>query len=925
MTDTRRRALGLLALFLLLLSLALVAVWRIRVATESGWAAFSYIPPAPSSRKKSGRKPSVTIGNFVPGRVMIAYPAGPAARAGIKRGDEIVAINGIPSTDLKRLTTLAARTHTGDTLSYTLKRDGKTLTIPVRFQSPLKTPAIVAVLVVNALVASAFLLIGFFVYWRRPTDPRIRIFFIMTIAAAASFVGTALSQIETSNLRGIGTAASALDMGRAAVVIFTTIFFAPLLLHLALIFPVERPVMTKQRSTIFKWIYGFPIYVVVILALFVVAFAALTREVDPAAEKMVAKSLGYTVIAAIAMLSLASIVRVAMRMRQAGWREALITSPIEAMNIFIGLLSAVLVGCGYVVARMQSVSLAIAIAAASIFLFLGLLAAYPVATVVALYRSYKESGVEERRQVKWPLWGTMLAVGTRLLLTAIGVGMSLLLTFKQDFSMSPFLMALPDVVGKTLYTLIPLSFAFAILKYRLMNIDVIIRRTVLYSILTGVVFVLYAVIVASLGTALVKLAGVTNQTMLVASTVVIALVTVPLRNRLQFLVDRNLFRVRRDFPLALRNISDAISTSGAVDVFLRKGVEEVQQAVQNRFVILALRRDSEYVAAAKVGVADEIIGKLRLPVSGFDFRSTTFPEPLRRLGTETIIPLPVGQPPKGFLALGTRLSDEVFSESDIQFIQSAAAQIGLGIENVRLRDEEADFEQARAMQQILLPKSIPQLPGFRIAGLWQPARSVGGDYYDTLALGDTRAGICIADVAGKGMPAALLMANLQAAVKATASFEASPAAVCDRVKNIVSGNLAGGKFISLVYGVLDAASRTFTYCNAGHNPPIVVRSSGEVERLMRGGPAVCRLFRDAIHEEESIELRSGDRLILFTDGVSEARRGEDEFGEERLIELLVASRGDSADGLQTKLLTRLREFTAGEFSDDVTLVVIAVD
>ena len=918
MNEARRRVIGLLLLTLAVALVVAIGVSRIRAADRTGWAAMSYIPPVRST-KPGPKKPRPGFGALQPGAIMMVYPGGPAARAGLKQGDEVVSLNGLPATDLKGLTALAQRTRTGDVITYRVKRNGQEKAIPVRFDSPLSSTPIVASLVVNTAVALTFVAIGVFVFWRRPMDARARIFYAMTVAAAGSFMGGVLAQIENTSLRGIGLEPTILDFGRGMVLIATTMFFAPLLLHLSLIFPAERPVYKQRGRIVLKWIYGLPLYV---------CFCALllTGLVGAASQpKAFVRAVFFSYVGILAVATLVAIVRIVKRVRRESFREAALGLPFESMTALLALLSIICVGAGWITRSAKSPVVLFIVMGLCALLFIAIVASYPIATVVSLYRSYKESGVEERRQVKWPLWGTMVAVGTRLVLLAIGISVGLAMTFMKDFPVSPLAISLPDIISKSVYTLIPLSFAFAILKYRLMNIDVIIRRTVLYSILTGVVFILYAVVVASIGTALVKLAGVTNQTMLVASTVVIALVTVPLRNRLQFLVDRNLFRVRRDYPLALRNISDAISTSGAVDVFLRKGVEEVQQAVQNRFVILALRRDAEYVATAKVGVADEIIGKLRLPVSGFDFHSTAFPESLRRLGTETIVPLPVGQPPKGFLALGTRLSDEEFSETDIQFIQSAAAQIGLGIENVRLRDEEADFEQARAMQQILLPKSIPQLPGFRIAGLWQPARSVGGDYYDTLSLGDTRAGICIADVAGKGMPAALLMANLQAAVKATASFEATPAAVCDRVKNIVSGNLAGGKFISLVYGVLDSASRTFTYCNAGHNPPIVVRSNGEVERLMRGGPAVCRLFRNAIHEDESIELRSGDRVVLFTDGVSEARRGEEEFGEERLIELLVASRAASADDLQTKLLTRLREFTAGDFSDDVTLVVIAAD
>jgi serine phosphatase RsbU (regulator of sigma subunit) len=514
-----------------------------------------------------------------------------------------------------------------------------------------------------------------------------------------------------------------------------------------------------------------------------------------------------------------------------------------------------------------------------------------------------------------------------LILSFTGFAIGFLMSTGQSarLPLIRLLMTVPDLGSKLLYLLIPISFAFAILKYRLMNIDVIIRRTVLYSLLTGIVFVLYAVMVAGLGTALVKFAGVRNQTMLIASTVVIALITVPLRNRLQHVVDRNLFRERRDYPQALRNLAQAIGSSAGADDFLRQSAEQIQQALQNRFVLIAMRRDREYIASAKVGVADEILGSVRVPVDEVDASPGVIPDAFRRLGASFTVPIRTHRESLALLVLGSKLSDEEYSADDVDFLNSAASQIALGIENLRLRDEEVEFEQARAMQQILLPTRFPQLDGFSIAGVWQPARSVGGDYFDTLSLGKDRAGICIGDVAGKGMPAALLMANLQAAVKATSSYDAAPASVCERVKTIVGGNLAGGKFISFFYGVLDAAGRSFTYSNAGHNPPILVRADGEVQRLARGGPAMCHLFRDMPHEQETATLASGDRIVLFTDGASEARRGEEEFGEDRLIELVVSARRLGASDLQKRIIDQLRAFTSGNFGDDVTLVVIAAE
>jgi sigma-B regulation protein RsbU (phosphoserine phosphatase) len=541
---------------------------------------------------------------------------------------------------------------------------------------------------------------------------------------------------------------------------------------------------------------------------------------------------------------------------------------------------------------------------------------------VALLRSYREAGVEERRQVKWPLWGTMIAVGARIILYIVGTTIGFVLTFRNDLALPDFWMMAPEALAKVLYLLIPLSFAIAIFKYRLMNIDIIIRRTVLYSILSAIVFGVYIALVAGVGSLVVHFTAVKNQTMIIGSTIIVGLIAIPLRNRLQRIVDRNLFRERRDYALALRNISSATGV-GDLHAFLKKAAEEVQQAVQNRFVLLALRSETHYVAAAKVGIADEVLGTLQIPVAEVSDSAPEQTPALRRLGTTLAMPLRAHGDLLGLIALGARLSDQEFVPDDIQFLAAAAQQIALGIENARLRTEEADFAQARAMQQILLPTHFPRLDGFGISGMWQPARSVGGDYFDTIALSDDKVAVCIADVAGKGMPAALLMANLQAAVKATAGPDVDPAQLCDKVKRVVASNLAGGTFITFFYGVVDASTRTFAYSNAGHNPPILARADGSVVRLTAGGPALCRLFIADRHASESVSLQPGDRLVLFTDGASEARRGDEELGDERLVSLVTNNRHLSAEALQNTIAHEVAAFSGGSLDDDLTLVVVA--
>jgi sigma-B regulation protein RsbU (phosphoserine phosphatase) len=243
----------------------------------------------------------------------------------------------------------------------------------------------------------------------------------------------------------------------------------------------------------------------------------------------------------------------------------------------------------------------------------------------------------------------------------------------------------------------------------------------------------------------------------------------------------------------------------------------------------------------------------------------------------------------------------------------------------RTEDDRRELDEARRIQRKLLPLVVPQIDGCEISAQWQPASGVGGDCFDAIAFGSTRAALSIADVVGKGIPAALLMSNLQAAVRAFATESARPADLCDQVNRILCGRIAEGRFISFFYGVLDTAAGSLTYANAGHFAPVVVRANGATERLTCGGP-VLGVIADAPYEQGQITLTGQDRIVCFTDGLTEARAADDaEFGEDRLIAAAIANRSCSAPALRTRLMESVATFTDGRFQDDATLIVVAVD
>lgn len=194
---------------------------------------------------------------------------------------------------------------------------------------------------------------------------------------------------------------------------------------------------------------------------------------------------------------------------------------------------------------------------------------------------------------------------------------------------------------------------------------------------------------------------------------------------------------------------------------------------------------------------------------------------------------------------------------------------------VVIEQQEQELTRAREIQEGLLPKELPQLPGVEIVSAWKPARSVGGDYFDVIRLDKKRLGICIGDVSGKSITAARLMANLQAAFRVFATPGASPAAVCARLNEFVCNNVAPGKFLTFFYGALDGQARALIYENVGHCPSLVMRASGQTE-LLRGEGAVLGVMPEWPYKHTVVQFKAGDRLLLYTDGVTEAENGQAE-------------------------------------------------
>ncbi|MBU2491220.1 MAG: SpoIIE family protein phosphatase [Bacteroidetes bacterium] len=307
-------------------------------------------------------------------------------------------------------------------------------------------------------------------------------------------------------------------------------------------------------------------------------------------------------------------------------------------------------------------------------------------------------------------------------------------------------------------------------------------------------------------------------------------------------------------------------------------------------------------------------------------------EPLAKIGIVLVIPMQIKGETKGLILLGSRLNKMPFSQSDIEFASSVGGLAIISIENSRLFKEalekqrlEKDLEIARNIQKNLLPDIIPKLDHYEIAAFNQSARQVGGDYYDIVKLDNGNTVIAIADVSGKGVQAALLMANVQAFLKSICKQNIDLDKASNLINDLVSENTTEGSFITFFWGVLNNETKELTYVNAGHNPPMLIRDN-EIIKLKTGGMILGVMQTIIPYQSEVVKLHTGDVIFLFTDGITEAMNiNNEEYTDERLEELALNISAKTPNEILETIKNDVSEFTTGAVqSDDITCLILKV-
>lgn len=513
--------------------------------------------------------------------------------------------------------------------------------------------------------------------------------------------------------------------------------------------------------------------------------------------------------------------------------------------------------------------------------------------------------------------------------------------------------------------LFPITLAYVIVVHRALDVRVVIRQGLRYAFAKRSVVALQILAITVVVSAALTLANDPDrnrprkiQVLGLGATAVVLVRRGS--EKLRLWVDRRFFREAVNSEHILGELSDQVRTMVETKPLLETVARQISTSMHVPRVAMLVKDDSHYEPAFALGYAappdlvfEETAGTVeqlkrsREPLRIYfdDPDSWIYREPaiteiererLQRLETQLLLPLAFKDKLIGFMSLSAKQSEEPYSKTDVQLLESVATQTGLALENsqltaavaseVALRERmNRELEIAREVQERLFPQNYPVVPGLDIAGHCRPAQGVGGDYYDFLDLPDGSLGIGIGDVSGKGIPAALLMASLQASLRGqTIGGATDLAKLMTNVNKLIYETSPSNRYATFFYGQYEPATRKLIYVNGGHNPPMIFRKS-EVMRLEEGGPVVG-LFKPSRYAQASVDLAAGDVMVFFTDGISEAMNAaDDEWGEERLIEAVNACRDRRAAEMIEELMREADAFVAGAPQhDDMTIMIVKV-
>ncbi|MBZ5552057.1 MAG: SpoIIE family protein phosphatase [Acidobacteriia bacterium] len=640
--------------------------------------------------------------------------------------------------------------------------------------------------------------------------------------------------------------------------------------------------------------------------------------------------------------------------RRIPWLKWLLLVPLGISSVmqvvlFEGLLQDDLFGAHFLVYYQKFSRFFAILPLVAIVLFFG--------AIIVKY--FLEPTADAKRRLRLLYTGIFLALAPTITLLIVGsrTGRAL-----DDF---PPWIELPCLLMTFLF---PLTLAYLIVIHRAMDVRVVIRQGVQYTLARGGVTILQGALAAGL-VVTISYVVASHRTRLPQTIALIALgmvIILRLRwvmQRVAAWIDRRFFRESYNAELLLSDLSEKVRTMVETRPLLETVTSRIAESLHVPRIAVLLDALGPYRPAYALGYDGTL--DVTFPRGGTVERLRESKEPARiyltdpdswvqtspevseeerqRLGqlqAELLLPLLVKDRLLGFISLSQKRSEEAYSGTDLRLLNSVASQTALALENARLTAAIADevaqrerlnreLEIAREVQERLLPQELPVIEGLDYDGICRPALGVGGDYYDFIDLPDGRLAIAVGDVSGKGISAALMMANLQACLRSQATTSPGDlGGIVTRINKLIFQASASNRYVTFFLAEYAPATRQLCYVNAGHNPPLLFRH-GKIgmapERLEVGGP-VIGLLKHFSFQQGALRLEPGDLLVAFTDGITESMNLQDEeWGEDALVHTAQSCKGLRAHEIVARILAGAEAFAAGaQQHDDMTLVALQV-
>ncbi|HUV31518.1 MAG TPA: SpoIIE family protein phosphatase [Acidobacteriota bacterium] len=537
------------------------------------------------------------------------------------------------------------------------------------------------------------------------------------------------------------------------------------------------------------------------------------------------------------------------------------------------------------------------------------------------------------------LWGTRLGLGLYIL--------SYLVTYvvEHDLGDSPGTLlrigAMTTGAG---------FFAYAIVRHQFLDVRLVFRQSLIYTFASTLLVGTYVFLALRSQELLTPIFGERAQTVSYVFIVLLLLVFPPISNWIDNVVRSMFMRTRTDYRYIMERFSRQV-ISVFDPVKLRQSIQDTLKTallIDNVYFVLyddgvgeyAILQSDDYPRRTVIDRDDLMLRGINLLDRPTNFGSlgdyekdSQLASILHQMKIRLILPMKDAQHLLGFLALTSKAAGYRYTPEDYNLLGVLSNQMVTALTNARLYADslekirlEEEVSMARQIQLDLLPDHPPQLPGSVIVAQSTPSRTVGGDFYDFITIAEQkRVGVVIADASGKGMPAALLIAQVQAIIRCEVNNGNPISTMMENMNQQIVHSTSAEKYVTLFYGEIDSDSDVFHYANAGHNYPILVRANGDVELLDEGGPIIGALS-DMKYTSASVQLRAEDILFLFTDGLSEAMNSDgEEYGETRIRDHLVRSRSKDPRTIVDDLMRDVRGFDPTyPPQDDTTIVAMKI-